>query len=231
MRREPFTVGSYVHAIKRGARGLTIYREEPDKWRCLLMLRHFNDSFHSENWFKDLEDEGKVNTFERASFWPEQRPIVSVLAYTLLHNHFHLVLQEIKAGGIATFMGKVGKGISQHANMKYKESGSLFQGPYRSRTISEDTYFRCVLAYVMVKNVFELYPGGYAKAIKNYHAAYEWAKQYPYSSLMDYTGNRESLILEKTAVRELFPTAHSFQSFAEDYIAGRGVDVESEVLE
>jgi len=226
MRREPFTIGSYVHVVKRGARGLSIFKNENDFWRGLLMLCHFNDEFHSDNWFRDLMDEKIANTLERSKNWPRKTPLVSILAFTFLDNHFHLLLKEIKNGGIATFMNKIGKGMTQSFNLKYPNNrGSIFQGPYQSRTISTDSYFKCVAMYIMIKNGFEMHPRGYDYAVDNFEKAYDWAKMYPFSSLMDYSGNQDfRQIIDKDLLGEIFPTELSLKSFASDYIHGRGVD-------
>ncbi len=227
MRKEPYTVGSYVHVVKRGARGLPIVRDEIDRWRFLLSLLHENDLYHADNWFRDLMDHKLAQTFKRPAIWPERKSIVNILAFTLLPNHFHLLLKEIKKGGISLFMEKVGKAMTHHSNRKYGEKGSLFQGPFHSRTIDSDTYLRYVAAYIMVKNVCELYPqGGLHAASKDFNKVWEWAVQYPYSSLMDYAGKRASPILEKELLGEVFETPVDFKSFARDFISGRKGDKE-----
>lgn len=234
MRKELFTVGSFVHVIKRGTRGFPIVRDDGDRWRFMLMLSHFNDHFHSDSWFRDLVDEEIAGTLKRASKWSEKKPLVAIEAFTLMSNHFHLILKEIEEGGISKFMHRVGTGMSNYANAKYKEKGTLFQGPYRSRTISDDSYFRYVGVYVMVKNTFELFPGGYEKACASFDVAWEWATHYPYSSLGHYAGAVNSPILENPFLKELFLTPSEFKEFSRDVLLGRGdtpVDeLESEIL-
>lgn len=223
MRKEPFTVGSRVHVMKRGARGMPIVQDAGDRWRFMLTLNHFNDHFHSESWFRDLMDEGIEQTLKRASSWPKKSPLVAIEAFTLLPNHFHLILNEIEEGGVTRFMHKLGTGMVNHANAKYKEKGSMFQGPYRSRTISDDTYLRYVGAYIMVKNTFELFPGGFEKAVKSFEAAWNWAIRYPYSSLGHYAGVFNSPILSSPLpfLQELFPKPNDFKNFARDFLVGR----------
>lgn len=226
MRKEPFTVGSYVHIVKRGARGLPIVRSNTDRWRFLLTLHHFNDHFHSENWFRDLLDEKISHTLQRASTWPAKNPLVRVEAFTLLTNHFHLILEEIEEGGITRFMHKIGTAMSNHANLKYKQRGSLFQGAYHSRTISDDRYFRYVAAYVMVKNTFEVFSladrVGASKT--SFEEVWQKAIHYSYSSLGYYANSAECPILEQPFLKTLFPTAQSFKSFARDFMEGRAAD-------
>lgn len=221
MRKEPYTVGSYVHVMKRGARGMPIVQDDGDRWRFMLIVNHFNDHFHSESWYRDLLDEDIAHTLKRASTWPEKKPLVAIEAFTLLLNHFHLILKEIEEGGVAKFMHKLGTGMANHANAKYKEKGSLFQGPYRLRTISGDSYFRYAGAYVMVKNTFELFPGGFERACKSFDTAWEWAIRYPYSSLGHYAGTLDLPILTTPFLKELFPKPSELKSFSRDLLEGR----------
>ena len=225
MRKEPYDVGSYVHVVKRGGRGLPIVRDDIDKWRFLLSLLHENDRFHSENWFRDLMDYKLANTFTRPPIWPEHRPIVKILAFTLMPNHFHLLLKEIRKDGVSLFMEKVGKAMTHHSNKKNREKGSLFQGPFRSRTVDSDAYLRYVAAYIMVKNVFELYPqGGLKKASENFNAAWKWAIQYPYSSLTDYSEKRACPIIDKDLLGEVIGSPIALKNLGRDFISGQKTD-------
>lgn len=219
MRKEPFTVGSYAHVIKRGARGANIVRDEIDRWRFILMLRHFNDNYISENWFRDLMDENIANTLKRPTAWPKQKKIVNILCHTLLDNHFHLLLQEIQEGGISKFMQKLGMGMTRGFNQKYKEQGSIFQGAYKSKTVEDDAYLRYVSVYIQVKNSFELYPDGIKEACANFDKAYDWVANYPYCSLGNYAGLRESLLVDKDILGEIFTSAE-YKVFSRDFITG-----------
>lgn len=122
-------------------------------------------------------------------------------------------------------MEKVGKAMTHHSNKKYGEKGSLFQGPFRSRTVDSDEYLRYVAVYIMVKNVFELYPKeGIKKASENFDRAWEWAIEYPYSSLMDYAGKRTCPVIEKELLGEIISSPTELKNFARDFISGRKID-------
>ena len=228
MRKEPYSVGSIVHVVKRGSRGFPIVRDDLDRWRFLLMLEHFNDEFSSENWFRQLMEEKIANTFKRPAHWPERKKIVKILSFCLVENHFHLLLEEIKDGGISRFMQKFGISMAKHFNEKYHEKGSLFQGAYRSRTVHDDTYLRYVSAYIQVKNAFELYPGGYKKASQEFNAAFAWATGYLYCSLGNFLGERGYAPAEKSILSDLF-TKTEYKAFARDFILGRATSAKEEL--
>jgi len=219
MRVEPHTVDSYVHAMKRGARGMSITKNDKDQRRFLRLLCHMNDRFKDEYWEKNTAELG---LFERPQSWPEKQPLVKILAWTLMPNHFHLLLRESVEGGISKFMQKLCNSMTTYHNLKYREKGSLFQGAYKGKTVNEDTYLRWLASYIMVKNVFELCPGGLVAAADNFDAAWSWAIEYRFSSFADYAvAGKESPIIEKDILGELFPTPKEFKASACEIILSR----------
>lgn len=219
MRVEPYEVDSYVHVIKRGARGMPIVRDEADKKRFVKLLYYLNDEFKLDQWERAID---ALEPFERPPEWPERSPYVAVIGWVLMPNHFHLLLKVKKKNGVSKFMQRLCGSMSAHFNAKYKEKGSLFQGAYKSCTIVNDLYLRQVLPYVMVKNVFELYPGGYKSAIEKFEDAWQWGvTKFAYSSLPIYGADNSSPIVEGDIVAELFPSASDFKKHAKSVIYGR----------
>jgi putative transposase len=224
--REDFTVGSFVHVLNRGAKKLPIYRQKGDLWRMLFNLFYLNSAKVPDNWARGLEKLSVLANLKWPNDWGDKKPLVSVLAFTIMPNHFHLILKETQEGGIKEFMHKFTMAYSKFINAKYDESGSLFQGRYKSQTIQTDKYLRYLAVYVMVKNTFELYPeGGLLGAKSNFDKAYEWAIEYPFTSLGDYAGRRHSSIIEKDLLGEIFTDTAEFKEFARDCILGRKSDM------
>lgn len=225
MRKEPYGVDSVVHVIHRGTRGASIVRDGEDKKRFLLMLAHFNDEHQPLNWFRDINDP-RLLPFERPDIWPEQNKLVHVIAFCLLNNHFHLLLKEIREGGISKFMQRLGTGMSYRYNLKYDEHGSLFQGSFRSRTVDNDNYLQYVVAYIQLKNALDMYKGKISPE-NDFENAYAWACSYPYSSLGDHVGEFERPIIEKDLLADIFTPAE-FKDFSKDFLEGRAQISEDE---
>ena len=118
-------------------------------------------------------------------------------------------------------MQSLGISMSMSFNEKYNTSGSIFQGPYKSKTISTDEYLKRVAVYIMVKNSFELFPGGLEKAMENFDKAWQGSLDYPFSSLADYGAGRNSPIVDKGILGQLFKTPQEFKKFARDTMYGR----------
>ncbi|MBU6321240.1 MAG: transposase [Patescibacteria group bacterium] len=217
MRVEPHAIDSYVHVVRRGARGLPIVGDESDKRRFVRLLFYMNDTYLDENWSKAA----RLGVFERLEGWPEREPLVSLIAFTLMPNHTHLIARVAQEDGLPTFMRKVGQSMTNYHNKKYRQMGSLFQGSYRSKTIADDGYMQYAAAYVMVKNVFELYPnGGLRAGMEDFETAWRWAIAYPYSSLRDFVNGTFSPVLDTDLIREVLPSPHEFKGFSRDVIKG-----------
>jgi hypothetical protein len=203
MRVDPHSVGSCLHVVQRGARGAHIVRDRADREWFARTLFHLNDTHAEVHWRREVSQMSEV--FNRPRHWPERESLVRILAWTLLTNHFHLVLQEVRAGGIAKFMQRLNGSLTTGYNAKYGERGSLFQGGYRGAAVATDSHIEYLAFYVLVKNVLEMYPGGLLAAQRDFDCAWEWALRYPYSSLGALCGNRASLIEEDP--EGLFKTA------------------------
>lgn len=221
MRKEPFSVGSFVHVYNRGNRKQLIVRDVKDRWRFLQMLYYFNNRISPENIFRELHKLWRSD-FRGQFVWPEgwckREPIVKILAFSLLENHFHLLLKEIREGGISMFMRKLGTGMTNYSNIRYQESGRLFQGSYKARLVDKDAYLKYLSVYIQVKNPFELYPGGFGKAVKEFDAAFDFSVEYPFCSLADYVSGRESPLIDKDLLGGVFKSGKEYKEFARECI-------------
>lgn len=217
MTRQSLGIDSYIHVYNRGVKKMPIYRRKEDLRRLLFNLYYFNHIDRMpDNWKREPGISRDPTNFQWPEAWGEREPAVSILAFSIMPNHLHLMIKEIVEGGTSKFMHRVSMAYSKFINEKYEESGSLFQGAFKSRLVEEDTDFRNLAVYVMVKNPLELYQGGLRNAIENFDDAYGQIAQNPLNSLGEYAGTRPSPIITKDLLGELFETPESFKEFARE---------------
>ena len=222
MRKEPYNIGDFLHVYNRGNRKQPIVLDVRDSWRFLLAFRYFNDEYSSPVIFREIGDLWKSD-FHRSGEglpwpknWPRHKPLVNILCFSIMNNHYHLVLEEITAGGVTKFMRKIGTGMTNYFNAKYKESGRLFQGAFKSKRIDSDNYLSFLSVYVHLKNPLELYPGGLKKAVSEIDTAIKWVTDDPYNSFADYGSNRNSPIIKKSFLGDMFSSPKEYTAFAKD---------------
>lgn len=211
-------IETYHHVAMRGARGMNIVENDRDRWDFIKLIYYLNDTFQKSQWERDLKTSQKP-LFERPEYWPKRDPLVYILAFCLHDNHFHLLVKEIREGGLSQFMQRLPNSMTLRYNKNYGGSGSIFQGSYGFRLVESDSDLQNITLYIMVKNVFEKYPkGGLKGAMNNFEDAYRWALDDNFSSFADYAGERRSPIIEKDLLSEFFISPRDFKKKAKEYI-------------
>ncbi len=99
-------------------------------------------------------------------------------AYCLMDNHYHLFLKTPKAN-LSKAIHYLNTSYANYFSAKYRLSGPLFQGRYKSILVEQDEYSLVLSAY--------LHLNPYRAQVKDWQS-------YPASSLPDYLGKRKQLI-------------------------------------
>ena len=206
-RNSVFSIGENYHLYGRGTDKRKVFLKTKDYDRFISLLYIFNNTktVHVSNLNSaDLEDVLSLK---------KEEDIVKITAYCLMPNHFHILAQEIKEGGISKFMQKVMTGYTMFFNKKYERTGSLFESSFKSIHVNNDNHLRYLLAYIHLNPIKIIEPTWKEKGISNKSKAKEFLKQYRHSSFSDYSGEKrdESKIIDKNALPEYFDDFTDFE--------------------
>lgn len=217
MRRKfPLVVGNIYHVYNRGVAKCTICEEDADFWRFLQGLCLFNDIKSATNVLWQLEKKrGRLtlNVLKDYVVNPdtERKPLVRIMAYCIMGNHYHLLVEEFQEGGITQFMHKLGLGYARYFNNKYERVGSLFQDKFKNVLVDDERYLQYLLVYINVLNPAQhLEPDWKERGIQDMPAVLQYTESYPWSTHQEYLGKRNSLIIEKGVLGELIPTPEDY---------------------
>ena len=190
-RKDSFIVGEIYHIYNRGVDKRNIFQDRNDRDRFRDRLYVYNTE-RAVN-FRDVPE---AFAFERGE------TTVDILAYTLMPNHFHLLIHEKKEGGISSFLGKLLTSYAMYFNTKYQRSGPLMCRPFRSSHVGDDTYLRWVFAYIHLNPLELIEPSFKERGIQNAKRAYMHLKSHAHSSYYDYfcADRKESSILSRDAL-------------------------------
>ena len=215
-RKDPIVVGQIYHIYSRGVAKGPICKEEADRWRFLQGLVLFNDVQSAANILWRLErGRGRLtmNVLKEYVFSgkAKREPLVRILAYCVMGNHYHLLVEEIREGGITQFMRKLGTGYARYFNNKYERVGPLFQSRFKNVLVDEERFLLYLLVYINVLNPAEFVEENWKeKGIGNPEKVLRYSEKYPWSSHQDYLGLRNSIILEKGVLKELLSTPKAY---------------------
>ncbi len=145
MRKHTFEKENYYHIYNRGTDKRQIFLDQKDLLRFLEIL----ESFNVVNPIGSLYQ----NSFKKGG---EKEKLVSIIAYCLNPNHFHLILTPLVDGGIPKFMQRIGTGYTRYFNERQNRNGVLFQGKFKSKHIDSNEYLLHAGVYVNMNNIDEI---------------------------------------------------------------------------
>ena len=139
--------GTICHVMNRGVDKRNIFMQQEDYFRFIHDLFEFNDTAPANNLTYFFSKSSK----DIAKPYIDKKPrklLVEILAFCLMPNHYHLLLKPRFDDGIAKFMKKLNMGYAKYFNEKYRRSGALFQGRYKSVTVSNEAHFIYLPYYI-----------------------------------------------------------------------------------
>ena len=216
-RKDPFVTGEYYHIYNRGVDKRVIFKSGKDyeRFMMLLYLANSNESFRLDN----ILNEEKKKFFE-VLVSEKGEALVSIGAWCLMTNHFHLLVRQEVEGGITKFMRKLGVGYSMYFNIKYQRTGSLFGGLFKSKLIGvDDNYMRHLFGYIHINPLEIKFPDLEKGIIKPTIGMKNFLKTYRYSSYLDYVGEDrvEKNLLMVDNFPDYFKEDDSFEDFIDNY--------------
>lgn len=152
-----FANGEYYHVYNRGVDKRNIFQDRNDLNRFFQSMKEFNSMEPIGSIYKQSFTQLRGTTPQLGTPKLVYKPLVRFVCYCLNPNHYHFVLIQSVEGGISEFMRRMG-GYTSYFNEKYKRSGILFQGRFKSTHIDSNEYLLHVSAYVNLNNKVHSHP-------------------------------------------------------------------------
>ena len=203
IRKVNFAIDEYYHLYNRGNSKQKIFLDEED-YNHFVKLLYLCNSIKSIA-YRDISK--NVYDFDR------ENTLIFIGVYCLMPNHFHILIREKTENGISKFMQKISTAYSMYFNKKYKRTGGLFEGKFKSQHVDIDRYMKYLFSYIHLNPIKLIESKWKEIGIKNIKGAIKYLKTYQYSSYLDYLKeDRLRLkILDKKQFPEYFLSKNSFE--------------------
>ena len=175
MKKPQFVNNQIYHLYNRGVEKRKVFLDDGDHFRFIHDLSEFNDiepalpsniqfSLRRPSQFTSqcLEVE-PLNIGKEGS----KKPLIEILAFCLMPNHYHLLVRQLIDNGITRFMQKLGTGYTMYFNQKNKRVGSLFQGRFKAVPIENERHFLYIPYYIHLNPLGLIEPEWQEKKLKN----------------------------------------------------------------
>jgi putative transposase len=160
-----FTTGEYYHIYNRGVDKRDIFLDDSDYFRFLKSLKEFNQLEPVVSLY--INDRIKPNVGVRP-LQNENDELVEIIAFNLIPNHYHLILKQLKDGGISEFMKRIGGGYTSYFNYKNERSGALFQGKFKAVHVTSNEKLLFLSAYVNGNHIVHGAEGKIFSSLREY---------------------------------------------------------------
>lgn len=209
----------FYHTYNRGVEKRKIFLENSDYLRAIHDLHEFNDVNAATNLQRSIVRFTKSNI---SNILDNNKPnprekLVDMGVWCLMPNHYHIFSCPVKDNDLSMFHKKFGVGFANFFNIKYKRSGTLFQGRYKKVQVTNDIQALQLICYIH-SNPLDLWKPNWKKkgltnlevqnALKFLETKYRW------SSHLDWWGikNFPSLI-DTDFMARFFKNQKEYQDF------------------
>lgn len=209
MRNVVFADNQFYHVFNRGVEKRIVFLDKRDCDRFLETLDYYR--------FKNPPSRF---SFRKRPILSKKKnnniPIVELLCFCLMPNHFHLLLKQLEENGISNFLSKVTNSYTKYFNTKYKRVGPLFQGSFKAVRVESDEQLSHVARYIHLNPLIDY-------IVKD-------LRKFPFSSYPEYLGLKEGFC-QKDEILSRFKNPADYEKFVldqEDY--GRSIKQSERLL-
>lgn len=194
----PLINKEFYHLCLRAVGDTAVFIDENDYYRGIFSIYEFNNANSVEIWKRRRDriiEKRKEKEKPGGSPTPPELLIdgrdklVEVLAFSLMPNHIHLLVSQLKDNGISSFMQKLGGGYANYFNKKYIRKGHLFN-QFRAIHIKTDEQFQNVFIYIHANRISLIEPGWKENRIKNPDEVIKFLENDKWHSYPDYLGKK-----------------------------------------
>lgn len=151
-RIKQYLEGGYYHLFNRGIEKRPIFLDAQDEAVFISYLRDYllpKDEQKLQERLSDpntsYKEKDKILKLLRLKNFTDE---ITLLAYCLMPNHFHLFVKQNNPQSIDKFMKSLAVRYTMYFNKKYKRVGNLCQDIYKAVLVNTDEQFLYLSAYI-----------------------------------------------------------------------------------
>ena len=203
IRKVILATGEIYHVFNRSIENRTIFTGKKECYRALETLNYYQYSNVPVRYshFISLNQHRKDDVLSSLT-----GKDVTILAFCLMPNHYHLLLRQEKDKGISKFMANFSNSFSKYYNLKADRSGVLFQGVFKAVRIETEEQLNHVSRYI------------HLNPVTSFIIEAELLDKYEWSSLPEYLNLTTRRISEPNLILSQYKNRNAYRNFVHDQI-------------
>lgn len=214
----------FYHVINRGVDKRVVFNDAQDYTRFARNLYLLNDIHNVPT------NEWSINLRLRNN---SREKLVTVHAYCLMPNHYHLLLSAEAENGIPLFMKKINAGYSRYFNERNDRMGTLWQGRYKGIYINSDSHFNHIPFYIHLNALDFTMPKWRTGGINDFQKAlrvlntYKWSSHNLFLNPVTIPGS----VIDGSVFAKMFSNQIKYINNIQDIISTKSLAVASKNIE
>lgn len=142
----------FYHLYNRGVEKRLIFQDEQDYKVYLSYLKEYLLP-KDENLLRQMLNFPEIGSIQRSKVLQALAMnnfarSIDLLCYSLMPNHFHLLLKQHEEDAIDKLMNSLGTRYTMYFNNKYERVGKLYQGVYKAVKVNTDEQLLHLSRYI-----------------------------------------------------------------------------------
>ena len=218
-KRPQFVNGEIYHIVNRAIEGRNLFQQISDYFRFIFCLYELNDKnlVIMRNRIKERRERKNRGSTPAT----RREPLVEIITFCLMPNHYHLVLRQLVDNGISLFMKKLADSYVGYFNLKYdrKGRGSIFQGRFKAVHVRTNDQLINLICYIFTNPVELLEKTWKEAGVKNPEQAIKYLESYRWSSYLDCIGKSNfPSVTQRDFLMKVFGGPDNIKKFVEGWI-------------
>lgn len=191
-RKAILATGEFYHVLNRSLNRAPVFSNKRDIYNFLLCAKYYLSSSPPVKFslYRKNANKYQINLTD---------PIVKVLAYCLMPNHFHFILFQNHDNGIRTYIQKLSNSYVHYINLKAERKGALFESTFKAIRIESEEQLIHLSRYIHLNPVTA--------------CLVERPQDYEYSSFSAYMGSESLIPLEPSLILSQFSNLDKYKNF------------------
>lgn len=215
LRKEKFAPGEYYHIYNRTLSNIPVFKE---RGNCDRLMQAFllANSTQASKAFQFLRDNKNASIEDALEITKNGKKLVDVICYTIMPDHYHLLLKEKLEGGITSFIHRCNISVVKYINTKTDRRGPLFESLFRSKHVATNNYLLHLSLYIHLNPLDFLVGKQWRKhGLPNWNQIRNKLINYHYSSLKTFLNknHNDKIISGTEIIKGQFKNEKEYESF------------------
>lgn len=201
-----FVNDQIYHVYNRGIERRTVFMNKREYQRALETLKYYQLMQIPKKFSEYLNLSLEAKELYINNIYQKLKKQIEIIAYCLMPNHFHFLIQQKEEGGIQKFMANFTNSYTKYFNTKHARVGPLFQGIFKAIHIETTEQLIHISRYI------------HLNPVASFITQIDKLEKYPWSSYGEYINLSLVNISNPSLIINSFKSIDDYKKFVSDQV-------------